>query len=192
MRLHYLAKLLLTQSTRSNGIIVIKLVLLAGVSGLADIIASTSAYSHQVLTIGQLEARRYTSIINSAQIKYYQKNHHFANSLGQLNTGISEQTSFYTYHISVSKVPMIDPEGAAEVSAVPLTNRPYLKKIDGEAVVLPSNGSKFTFITKRCEAIVPFAQGSSTNNFFGVMQASNSSDKSVSLSCIKGFRELKG
>jgi hypothetical protein len=129
MRTHYLAKLLLNQSTHSKRIIVIKLLFFAGLSGLTDIITASSAYSHQSLSAGQLEARRYIGVITSTQIKYYQKNHHFADSLEQLNTGIPARTKFYTYTVIPSKVPGVDGATAVNVSAAPLPSRPNLKKV---------------------------------------------------------------
>lgn len=189
MRSHYLAKLLFNQSTQSKGTIVIRLLFLAGLIGLADTIASSSAYSQQSLAAGQLEARRYTGIINSAQKKYYQKNHHFADSLEQLNTGIPARTKSYTYQVSPSKVPGVDQAAAVAIRTDPLPNKPYLKKISGVTMALPKNKTMFTFITKRCEANLSLAQGGSNSNMFGVV-VSVSFDDSASLYCNKGYHDL--
>jgi type II secretory pathway pseudopilin PulG len=184
-----LAKLLLNPSRNSKGAILIRLLVLGGLTSLAASIASSSAYSQQSQT-GQLEGRRYIGIINSAQIRYYQKNRRFADSLGQLNTEIPAQTNFFTYSVSHSKVPGIEQAAAVGASAKPLPNKPHLKRLSGATVVLPGKETMFTFTTIRCEAILPAAQ-ERKSNYFGVVIGSNMGRGSVSTSCLEGHQELK-
>lgn len=202
-----LAKLLLNHSKNSKGAILIRLLVLGGLTGLAASIASSSAYSQQSQT-GQLEGRRYIGIINSAQIRYYQKNRRFADSLGQLNTEIPAQTNFFTYSVSRSKVPGIEQAAAVSASAKPLPNKPHLKRVSGETVVLPgketisnsqrmlrlmptcSNSLGDCYTTIRCEAILPAAQ-EKESDYFGVTSRIDMERGLVSRFCREGHQELK-
>ncbi|HEY9604998.1 MAG TPA: type IV pilin-like G/H family protein [Allocoleopsis sp.] len=175
-----LVKLLLNQSTKSNGAILIKWLVLGGLSSLAASIASSSAYSQQSLP-GQLEARKYIGIINYAQAKYYQTNHNFAYQLGQLNTGIPAQTNYYSYSISSSKSPLVTEQ------AIPLGNRHDLKAVIGGVAVFTNAVGNETLITKRCLATLPPAQGGPKGVENMVL-----SYPAAALSCPNGYQELKG
>jgi type II secretory pathway pseudopilin PulG len=183
MPLHHLAKLLLSQSTQKEGML-IRLLVLGGLSGLGASIASSSAYSQQYL-VRSFEARRYIGIINYAQKSYYQTNQRFASQLEQLKTGFSGLTNYYTYVVAPTHVPG-STFTAVTAQARPLPNRPYLKAVIGGTLALPTSSTTLTLVSKRCEATLPPAQGGPNGDeFINVSSAGG-------LDCPKGYQELKG
>lgn len=179
-----LAKLFLNQRINNKGAKLVKLLVLGGLSSLAASIASSSAYSQPSL-IREFEARRYISIINKAQTKYYQTHQQFATQLGQLNTGIPAQSKYYTYVI----VPTTQvPAGAKAVTAQarPLPNRPYLKAVIGGTLALQTSSATLTLTSTRCEAAKPPAQGGPN----GEQTLSGPSSSQGILFCPQGYRDL--
>ncbi len=178
-----LDKLLLNQSTSSNGAMIVRLLVLGGLSSLAASIASSSAYSQQSLP-GQFEARKYVGIINYAQKSYYRTNHRFAYQLGQLNTGIPEQTNYYTYRTDYIKG-YYATQKVVMAWARPLPNRPYIKAVIGGVIALETS-STTSFTSKRCLATLSPAQGGPDGSQFINVSSTGS------LSCPKGYEQLKG
>jgi hypothetical protein len=178
-----LDKLLLNQSTNSHGAMLVRLLVLGGLSSLAASIASSSAYSQQSLP-GQFEARKYIGIINYAQKSYYRKNHRFAYQLGQLNTGIPEQTDYYTYVITPTKG-YSSTQDVITVQARPLPTRPYIKAVIGGVIALKTS-STTSLTSNRCVATLSPAQGGpSGSQFINVTSAG-------SLRCPEGYQQIKG
>lgn len=181
-----LVKIFLNQGINSKGVMLIRLLVLGGLSSLTASIVSSSAYSQQPL-IRELEARRYISLINNAQAKYYLTHQQFATQLGQLNTGIPAQTKYYTYVIVPTQA---IPAGAKAVTAQarPLPNRPYLKAVIGGTLALQTSSTTLTLNSTRCEAAKPPAQGGAngnqTLNYYSSFQG-----KEI-LFCPQGYRDL--
>ncbi len=180
-----LDKLLLNQSTKSNGAMLVRLLVLGGLSSLAASIASSSAYSQQNLP-GQLEARKYIGMINNAQKDYFEGNHYFALKLGQLNIGIPSKTFYYTYVIAPTKGSNYK-EQVVTHQARPLPNRSYVKAVIGGVLgVSTTNGGLASAYSITCVANLSPAQGGPNGNQLintGVPLA-------VPIGCPKGYRQI--
>ncbi len=181
-----LNKLLLNQSTKSNGAMLVRLLVLGGLSSLAASIASSSAYSQQNLP-GQLEARKYIGMINNAQKDYFEGNHYFALKLGQLNIGIPSKTFYYTYVIAPTKGSSYK-EHVVTHQARPLPNRSYVKAVIGGVLgrVTTTNSGLASAYSITCVANLSPAQGGPNGNQLintGVPLA-------VPIGCPKGYRQI--